>query len=729
MSPYANFNKWLLKFPLSHRQALYSTAMFLFITCILVLLFVLEITVWASGNHGSVVTDVLPHFGKVLGEMITCLCREAQAAVKFVNSPTDTDLYSAYTAAQETTDNAYYSSFNFIKKQTGMQEWLEDYTLRNDASIMTAQGYGIITRIRSRLNFNEIVYSAQNTRIKYMNAIKGVIALVETICQIYHEEDDFMGFSQASALSSSAYAVLQIQKHTLLYDTYLTLGASSYLIEMEEKEIIRYMHIYVTLLDLFVMPILNNRKSYTLSIHTASSNAYTSTWQLFNQITAGQVLSGVDGVADSSLEQVISIMSNLQQDLPGRGVGSTSFRHQIHKRLLLALAIINGICLLLSVASFIVLRFYKSKKTRQDLHNSGVMHDVLIRVGEYTKEIGTFGLSPPPPPKCMVEERRVGIVEQQMKFLVGSLKAIAPFLHPLLFPYNFKLQAIEFSDVKDPGTMVLTRPPRDSLVSEKLSLESSASLTSYFVPMAQKTDLQEQICDVALLYVTLSVFHELSSEEKRTLTEEYYQAVVSVIEECVYQNHGVLSSVAFERAVAVWNVANRTPNFCEQAAACALMLSTRLNDLRAQKKLLRENFFVHLGVVGGTVNVGIFGNEDRKVLSFFGPPVLRGMFVAQTNGYHMTTVACDDYICSAIQKMYYCKPIELIPEGGCVHQILHQVGRDDSELELQLATYCKAFEFFARQYHKSALKAFRAYTKQYGYDSSVERIQALIAGS
>eukprot|EP00796_Vickermania_ingenoplastis_P012055 gene12055-8307_t len=718
---------WIRKLPLTHRQAIYTSIIFVILTATLVALTAVEFS-WNKTTAAGRIEIAYPKFASHLGDLITALCLEAQAAVRFVNSATDEELYNAYLIAQTTTDLAYNQSFQFIKENDGMHTWPSQFTLDDSSTIMTAQGVGTITRIRSQLVFNEVVFSAQTTRTKYMDSIKRVISLLGTISQIYHVENDFMGFSRYSAISSAAYAVLQLQKHTMLFNEYVLTSADAALIKAQEKEIIRYIFIYQTLMDLFAIPLLDNQRKYTYKIRSSTTYADNYAIQMFNEVTTGQDLVDTTGVATDSLDEVIKISRNYQSQLPNSSKSTSS--KKTHQILLIILLALTATCLILSILDFILLRFYNSKSSRQALHNSRVMHDVLIRVAEYAKEIGTFGLSPPPPPKCMVEERRVGIVEQQLEFLVGSLKAVAPFLPPLLFPYDFKLKADEYSEVKDPGTMVLTNPPRESLESVKLSLEEPHTLTPCFVPMAQKTDIQEQICDVALLYVSLSVFHELNSSEKRNLSSEYYQEIVSVIEECVYQHQGVLTTVAFERAVAVWNIASKSPNFCEQAAACALALSDRLNNLRKddETKIIRDNFLVHLGVVGGTVNVGIFGNEDKKILSFFGPPVLRGMFVAQTNGYHMTTVACDDYVRAAIQKMYYCKPIELIPEGGCVHEIVQEVSRDDSELELKLATYGKAFEFFERQYHKSALKAFRAYTKQYGYDSSVERIQALIAG-
>lgn len=719
--------EWSQKLPLTHRQSIYTSAIFVIICVALVTFTVVEFS-WNNSSSTGSVESAYPLFAYHLGDLLSALCLETQAAVAFVNSPTQ-DMYDKYVAAQTTTDDAYTESYGFIKSNKGMHVWSSDFTLEDGATIMTAQGVGVISRIRSQIVFNEVVYSAQTTREKYMSSIKRVVALLGTISEIYHIEGDFLGFSRASGLSSAASAILQVQKHTLLFNSYLQNGGSDAQIQQEEKEIVRYMYIYETLIDLFVKPLLDNSRKYAYTIRSTTTYADNYAQQMFNEITASQVVTGSAGIPDDSLTEVLRITKDYQQTLLQKN--KTNSTNKVHQKLFISLLCLSGFCLLISFFDIIVLKFYNSKSSKQALHNSRVMHDVLIRVAEYAKEIGTFRLSPPPPPQCMVEERRVGIVEQQLEFLVGSLKAISPFLPPLLFPYDFKIKADEHSEVKDPGTMVLTDNPRESLEDVKLSLEQPQSLSSCFVTMAQKTDLQEQICDVALLYVSLSVFHELNSAEKRNLSSEFYQEIVAIIEECVYQHHGVLTTVAFERAVAVWNIANKTPNFCEQAAACALMLSDRLGDhvKNNKNKLIRDTFLVHLGVVGGTVNVGIFGNEDRKILSFFGPPLLRGMFVAQTNGYHMTTVSCDDYVRNAIQKMYYCKPIELIPEGGCVHQILHEVTRDDSELELKLATYSKAFEFFERQYHKSALKAFRAYTKQYGYDSSVERIQALISGS
>lgn len=717
----------LKKLPLHHRQALMTTAIFFGLSCVLFALTIVKST-WSTSTTIRDVPGTYPRFALILGTLIHELCTEAKAAVAFINSPADEDLYSTYLTSQNDTDLAYNNTFRFIRLESAMHWWSEDYALGDEASLMTALGVGVASRMRAQIIYNEIVYSPQTAREHYMNLIKRVISLLETISQIYHDESDLLSFAKASALSSSAYAVLEIQKYTITLNSLISGGGSASTLQMTEKEIIRYLLIYQTLTELFLLPTVTAKEKYKYMFATATTYADNYVMEMFNQITANRDLptNAAAGITES-LDAILNIVDGYADQVSK--AQNSSHSSSLHSNLFIVLLALVLSAFAIAAADFLFKRFYNSKASREELYHLGVMHDLLIRVSEYAKAIGTFGLEPPPPPKCVVEERRVGIVEQQLQFLVGSLKAIAPFLPPLLFPYNFSVMAEEFSEVKDPGTMVLTETPRSSLDDVKLILQNPQELSSHFIPMAIKTDIQEQVCDVALLYVSLSVFHELDSQEKRALSVEHFQEIVAVIEECVYQHHGILTTVAFERAVAVWNIARKVPNFCEQAAACALALSSRLTKARMEKRVIRENFLVHLGVVGGTVNVGIFGNEERKILSFFGPPVLRGMFVAQTNGYHMTTVCCDDYVRDAIQKIYYCKPVELIPDEGCVHQILHKISRDDSELELQLATYCKAFEFFERQYYKSALKAFRAYTKQYGYDSSVERIQALIVGS
>lgn len=684
--------------------------------------------IWSYSASVSDVPTTYPAFALLLGNVAKKLCLEATAAITYINSPNDEKLYEAYQLTQNVTDSVYNDTFHFIKIQDAMHWWNSEYVLNDEASLMTALGAGVVSRIRSQLIFNEIVYSAGSTREMYMNLIKRIITLLGTISKIYHVESDFLSFSAASALSSSAYAILEIQYYAVILNSLVENSGSAASIQATEKQIIRYFLVYQTLTELFLFPFIEAKHQYQYMYKTATAYSDKYILQIFNEITAKQVLpSTIEYSITESIDAILKIVEEYEVlILNSKEVTSST---KLYGNIFIALFVLCACTLGVATADFLFKCFYDSKRSREELHNLSVMHDLLIRVSEYAHAIGSFGLQPPPPPKCVVEEKRVGIVEQQLQFLVGSLKAIAPFLPPLLFPYNFKLMADEFSEIKDPGTMVLTETPRNSLDDVKLVLEDQRTLTSHFIPMATKTDIQEQVCDVALLYVSLSAFHELDSQEKRTMSAEYFQEVVAVIEECVYQHQGILTTVAFERAVAVWNIARKVSNFCEQAAACALALSSRLTKLRLEKRVIRENFLVHLGVVGGTVNVGIFGNEDRKILSFFGPPVLRGMFVAQANGYHMATVCCDDYVRYAIQKLYYCKPIELIPDEGCVHQILHKISRDDSELELQLATYCKAFEFFERQYYKSALKAFRAYTKHYGYDSSVERIQALIVGS
>lgn len=335
-----------------------------------------------------------------------------------------------------------------------------------------------------------------------------------------------------------------------------------------------------------------------------------------------------------------------------------------------------------------------------------------------------------------MSDSRVGIVEMEMQYLFGSLRAMAPTLPPLLFPKNLRATAAEFSDVKDPSTMVLAPPPRDDFAGEAVRIQNSSDPRPYLQTLAEKTDLQERICDAALLFVSLTAFHDLGSLDKRTFAANYYKKIASIVEECVFQHGGVMYSVSFDKTATIWHV--ETPGdglvdayghkagCCELATACGLTLANWLNVLRSQKPLVRDNFPTHIGIMGGTVNIGIFGSEAHKTIGIFGPPMLRGMLIAQANGFHKTSLACDDYVREAIKRMYFCKPIELLPGGGCAHEILSETKHDESDLDTQLLTYSKAFELFECKHYRAALKAIRAYTKQYGYDSSVERIQMLI---
>ena len=382
------------------------------------------------------------------------------------------------------------------------------------------------------------------------------------------------------------------------------------------------------------------------------------------------------------------------------------------------------------IVQWIYFEIKNAEKNAIRVRNARIMHDVLARVGETVRSMVTFTLDPLPPPKSMLGTR-VGVLELRLQQCLASLKVLAPALPPLLFPKRLGIIAAENSEVKDPATMNFTRKIRDNLLKEPLQLltaDAEHDDDQSVLEMRRITDLHTRDTKAAFVFVDMQPFHAMSNPEQIQFSDENYHAITTIIEECIYQFNGVMCSAALDKVVGVWNVAEESEGYCEQAATCGLVLASRLSQQRKQTKAIRDNFPVRVGVVAGDVTVGVFGNSDHKVLQLFGVPLATGIVVARANGFHMTTVACDDQVRKAVDRIYPCKPIELMENGGCIYEVIHEQSRKEVDLETKLSVYCKAFELFQRKYYREALRAFRGYTKLYGYDCSVERIQAIITG-
>lgn len=708
--------------PPKHREALFSVVA---IACIMALFITLSVLADQQETREDA-NSVYPKFISRLGYLVLAISREAQQTINFILDITNRTAYMNLEDVWAATNAAYSDSFQYIQDNKGLHSWPSEVLLTSGGTIMTEQGFAPLDLMRAQIKYGEVTLSSQIVRERFIEVLRLVVSLISFFAAYHKEDVDLTAFIRANAMMSISYSVLGVEDRLIRYFALAEQGDMSGALTEMKHGLVHILQ-FQMLEDVLLRPIMSEKEFLRFELMAATLNLDSILNRFVREVTKDQTLSTTVTIADRdsflAVEEVLSKLTERYTELSNRKAGSS-----VLKPLYLVFTAISILSFLGALAEYLYYRLWDAKTSALLQANANVMHDVLVRVSEVVNEVANFSLAPQPPPKTITDQR-TAIVEMELQYLIGSLKALAPSLPPLLFPQRLHQLAIHYSEVKDPATMMLTSPLRETLKAEPLKPQDAAAGSPYLLRMAERTDLQEHIHEAALLYVSVTAFHDLGTDEKKLFAMEYFQKIVSTIEECVYQYGGVMHSVSFDKVVGVWNVAGKTPNFCEDAATCGLMLANRLAMIRSQKRLVRENFPIHIGVVGGTIDVGVFGSESAKTICMFGPPLLRGMFVAQANGFHMTSVACDDYVRDAIHKIYFCKPIELIPEGGCVHEILQESNRDEPELEVQLAAYSKAFDLFERKYFKGALRAFRAYTKQYGYDSSVERIQALITGS
>ena len=225
----------------------------------------------------------------------------------------------------------------------------------------------------------------------------------------------------------------------------------------------------------------------------------------------------------------------------------------------------------------------------------------------------------------------------------------------------------------------------------------------------------------------LSALHEnmIVSKADSTATIRLYPRILETFEECVLQHGGVLHNVWMDQAIAVWigKPSHYGPVMVQTAIHCV----QRLKHLK-KISIGSANFQVHVGLTAGEVTKGVFGDDEFKTVQLFGPAIGKGMTVAKVNDTHGTSVTCDANIRSSVEHKFHTKPIELLQDSSVVYEVIIGSARREDDIETRLATYRRAFDLYSQRYYREALKAFRGYTKQYGYDRSVERIQSIMTG-
>eukprot|EP01062_Namystynia_karyoxenos_P058931 TRINITY_DN50372_c0_g1_i1.p1 TRINITY_DN50372_c0_g1~~TRINITY_DN50372_c0_g1_i1.p1 ORF type:complete len:810 (+),score=316.20 TRINITY_DN50372_c0_g1_i1:91-2520(+) len=270
--------------------------------------------------------------------------------------------------------------------------------------------------------------------------------------------------------------------------------------------------------------------------------------------------------------------------------------------------------------------------------------------------------------------------------------------------------------------------------------------------------------------------------------ERHLPKYISTVEQVVIQYHGLLHRLCGDRLLCVWNAGKSCDKHQVMASRAGLQATARLRQLSFEDMYIAAAITSGEVVVG---NIGFEPQRPRrgadralsersgwqspahpyaesqrlmsdsgagegsptgggappeenpcsllqsgfKTFEVFGPCVAYGMRVAHFQKLHSTStcVLCDASVAAAISHQFQIKPLELLrtKQGANGIERIYEVAgarqSRQSEAQLKLDQYTNAFELFEGRKLREAAKAFRGYTKVYGYDSSVERIQGLIA--
>jgi hypothetical protein len=378
------------------------------------------------------------------------------------------------------------------------------------------------------------------------------------------------------------------------------------------------------------------------------------------------------------------------------------------------------------------------------------------------------------------------IVHNRLQRMVAGLKQLAPSVSPLMFPERAAASAEYYSLVRRSGPagsatvgaaqhgvqagITTTTAPKaaEQRLLTRAAVDGEPLDESTEERVAPRTEPRFATF-LAVDMAGLLEYH--TSFDSMEVAKEYVPLLASLVEECIVLHGGVFHSLHSHALLGSWNASQDAPvpDACEAAARAAFVLVARLGMMRREHAALNNRFEVSIAITAGDITYCVFPQAlVSSVAQFVGPPVARLPSVLRTNYHHQTAIAVDDVTAEKLAaRNLPCKPIELLataminvvkgsegtgnnqagqsakrsrgdsladstraattPETeGLAFELISLAKQRDPDLPAKLAEYKLSFAVYQRGYHAEALKGFRRYTKLYGYDGSVERIQSLI---
>eukprot|EP00760_Papus_ankaliazontas_P020565 PhM_4_TR18458/c0_g1_i1/m.34338 len=358
------------------------------------------------------------------------------------------------------------------------------------------------------------------------------------------------------------------------------------------------------------------------------------------------------------------------------------------------------------------------------------------RYHEYAQCFSLFDLDPSPvePTDAKVHISLVNS-EVMLQRCIASVRALAPYIPHVLFPERLTKAVKSLLEVRkqEQGLGDSSKPLAPKVqpkVPSPINLISlhEATNSPELQSVITKTSVGLRIRKVVMLTLDVSPLHRIDFSDPKAIDSvtDGYCKVLNLMERCIILKGGSIHSINADRVVAIWYPDGGIEEAALNAAEAGLQMVQRITHARRTHKIL-NNLPVYVGITSGDCSVGVIGSSEFKTWQVFGPPKSCGIHVARVSGTHGTNVCCDENTRLVIESTLPCKPIEIL-DGGIVYHVHPRSARREADFFAKLATYNKAFDLFEKQFYRDALKAFRQYTRQYGYDRSVEHIQSLITG-
>ncbi|KAJ9458973.1 hypothetical protein DIPPA_30833 [Diplonema papillatum] len=381
-----------------------------------------------------------------------------------------------------------------------------------------------------------------------------------------------------------------------------------------------------------------------------------------------------------------------------------------------------------------------------------LMVETVNRVAEYASHFSMFDLTVP----MLPHGKTLTTLELALMRCMAGLKVVAPALPPELFPERYVIKnekqcAMEVMMCQLPKHHTEIRGTLTKLL-DKTDVTSSKAI----VLMMERAKFGMRETEASLLTVSFTWLHDPVDDDASCNQPSMHKNIggyICLVEAATTRHNGLVHCLCGDRMISAWNVSLPIGN--HPLLACKAALSILPGTANFQQPT--TNLHVASAVTFGTVVVGNIGFLDDDVLAMsktnktdsalgtgtlgsggfktfaiYGPAVeLGGRISFYQKLYNSSTaVFCDDEIANRVCKELAVKPVEpvrLSDLDDTIVSVFSIMGERNSEEAESQALFKVAYDLFIQRKFLEAEKAFCHFTKVFGYDNVVERLQKLVS--
>eukprot|EP00754_Rhynchopus_humris_P009348 Rhum_TRINITY_DN13992_c0_g1::Rhum_TRINITY_DN13992_c0_g1_i4::g.66627::m.66627 len=392
------------------------------------------------------------------------------------------------------------------------------------------------------------------------------------------------------------------------------------------------------------------------------------------------------------------------------------------------------------------------------------MRDTMHRIGEYTQHFAHFNLSVPQLPSGTAQNA----LEFSLLRCLSSLKLVCPAIPPEVFPERFVVRRQpNYNDTKR------LMCDMEVIMNQIPSFPVRTDVGEPQALMMKRCALGVAGREATVMTVSLLWAHSLSEEGNKA--SRYLIPYVALVEQLTLQHGGLVHKLVADRMMCTWNLNPggwQGGTYTVRACAAAMAIAPGTAELFAHERIHVSVALTHGLLLAG--NVGFEATDDNslrrstqpsctlssteqkalmsagsdvqqweeprvaqggfKTYTVIGPPVELGARITYQQKFYNTATAvfCCGATAKRVGQVYVVKAVEPIhlSDSDATRVRVYALtglaaGRSPEQVEA-LQRFHDAYKMFWERKFLEAEKAFRAYTKEYGYDNVVERLQTLI---